>query len=170
MGDDTAQRRLGCREVLVGVLLLRLLFERFQLVKHGFRRHAGAFEDVVRLSAGALHHLVHTVLGSIALGAHLVALGLRRRTHALRFFLHLLDTTAFALQFRQNVLEAGVLGGDLLLRPLNDGRLEAEPRRDGECIRLAGDAGQQAVGRLERLDIELTGGVLYAVGGQRERF
>ena len=26
LGDDTAQRRLGCREVLVGVLLLRLLF------------------------------------------------------------------------------------------------------------------------------------------------
>ena len=170
LGDDTAQSGLCCREILVGVLLLRLLFERFQFVKHGFRRHAGVFQDVVRLSASALHHLVHAVLGSVALGTHLVALGLGGRAHALCLFLHLLDTAAFALEFGQYVLETGVFGGNLLLGPLDDGRLQPQTRRNSERIRLARNAGQQAVGRLQRLDVKLAGGVLYAVRGQRERF
>ena len=69
---------------------------------------------------------------------------------------------------RRSRSSSGVLGGNLLLCAFDDGRLEAEPRRDGEGVGLAGNAGQQAVGRLKRLDVELAGGVFHAVRRERK--
>ena len=138
LGDDAAQSRLCGGEILFARLLLRLLLERFQLVEHGLRRHARVLEDIVRLAACTLHHLIRPFLGGVALGAHLIALGLGGAPHALRLLLHLLDAAALALKLSQNVLKACILGRNLLLRAVDDDRLKAETRRDGEGVGLAG--------------------------------
>ena len=147
--DHTAQRRLGSSKVLVRVFLLRLFLQVLKFVEHGLGGHARVLQDAVRLAARALEQFIRARLGRVALGAHLIPLGLGGRTHLLRLILHLLDAAALALELGEHVLKPRVLGRNLFLGALDDGGLQPQPRRDCKCVGLARDAGQQAVGRLE---------------------
>ena len=79
--------------------------------------------------------------------------------------LFLFELLALDLQLRQHVLEADALRVHLLLRRLDDARVEAEPRGDGEGVGLAGDADEELIGGAKRLHVELTARVLDARRG-----
>ena len=87
----------------------------------------------------------------------------RRRNLALAFR-HL----PVIFRIGDNVLKAHRIAGQQLLRVVNEVFRQTQTAADFKGVGLARHANRQAVGRAQRLHIELDGSVLHALGGQCE--
>ena len=72
-----------------------------------------------------------------------------------------LKLLAGSLQLRDNILKAGVLGGNKLLCALDNLPIQTQPLADQKRIRTPGNSSQQAIGRRKGVDVKLTACVFY---------
>lgn len=145
--EPAAQLGLLCIRPLHVRILAQLLAELLQLVCDLVRGAAGIVDDALRLGAGRTH-------GLFALALDLGIIGLGLLLHLLRFLaqalglelcgLHLL---ALLLELVQDVLKVAVVFVHKALCLVDDRLRQAEAAGNGEGVRFAGDADEQAVGR-----------------------
>lgn len=129
-----------------------LLAQLLELFVDCVRRAAGVVDDELGLLASLLGGLFLLLLdlGVVFVGFFLLFLGLAAQ--ALGFFLRLLHLLPLLVELGQDILEIHVVLADQAPRLLQDAVIEPEALGDGKRIGLAGNADEQPVGRLQRLD------------------
>ena len=80
--------------------------------------------------------------------------------------LFLLESLFAGLKIRKKVFERFVLFSQVCPGFFDDIIRKPQFSRDGKCIALSGNSDEQAVSRPQRLEIELTAGVLYSGSSQ----
>ena len=148
-------------DLLPVLFLLGLLPHVAQLLEDLVGGAAGIVQDGAGLGlrAGLGLFLLFLQLVPVGLGLGAGLLHLPAELGGLTLFLlHLL---ALVVELGQHVLKAHVLCVHAGRSVLDDFFRDAQPPRNGKGVGLAGDAHQQAIGRGQRLHVELAGGVLH---------
>ena len=160
---DAAANRVHLR---VGVLLLLLHALQIRNDALGFAARLLHDAACVRLGFldGVLALVFHLLAELLGLVAQLDRLSARLTRNLALAFRHL--TVIFRVG--DNVLKAHGVAGQQLLRVVNEVFRQTQTAADFKGVGLARHADGQAVGRAQRLHIELDGSVLHALGGQCE--
>ena len=137
----------------------QLLAQLLQLVCDLVRGAAGIVDDALRLGAGRAHGLFAFALDLGVIGLGLLLHLLRFLAQALGLELGGLHLLALLLELVQDVLKVAVIFVHEALCLVDDRLRQAEAAGNGKGVRFAGDADEQAVGRPQRLHVELARGV-----------